>query len=321
MISIVIPVYNAEKTLEKCIKSIITQSFQEWELLLIDDGALDNSGHICDSFMKKDTRIKAFHKKNGGLSSARNYGIEHASANSRYICFCDSDDTIDQDYIKELYEGIANAEVSICRMNDIYEDDLNLSDINKYNSTLFTNILNNKNWYQIWECGVVNSSCNKLYSLDIIRKYNLRFKKIPMLEDMEFNSRYLQYVNNVYYTEKRLYNYWHTPGSLTTRVHEEDYTNYIQLHEYLLSWIPEQFHVYIHRFVYHQYFGITLKYIKLGIYDIPRKYLSNNHVEQAFDAYIPSCKVNRVQHWLVRRQLLRLYRLIFVTIYGNVYPH
>lgn len=321
MISIVIPTYNAENTIHRCVESILNQTFFDWELLLIDDGSRDNSGLMCDGYERIDSRIKSFHKENGGLSSARNYGIEHSDVSSQYICFCDSDDTLDKNFIKDLYEGITNADMSLCMMNDIYEDNYEQMDYHKHNSTFLSDILFNENWYKLWECGVVNSSCNKIYRLDIIRSHNLRFKKIPMLEDIEFNSRYLQFVKNVYYTEMPLYNYWHGSDSLTTKVHEEDYSNYILLHEYLLSWIPEQFHVYIHRFIYHQYFGITLKYIKLSIFDIPNKYLSNNLIKQAINTYTPTCNANKLQHWFIKKGLLRLYRFVFITIYSRINPH
>lgn len=78
IISIIVPVYNAEKTLNKCVDSILNQTFQDWELLLIDDGSTDRSGELCNEYAAKDQRIKVFHKKNGGVSSARNIGLDHA---------------------------------------------------------------------------------------------------------------------------------------------------------------------------------------------------------------------------------------------------
>ena len=95
LISIIVPVYNAENTLSRCIDSIINQNFKDWELLLINDGSIDSSGHICDCYSNADSRIKVFHKKNGGVSSARNIGINNAKG--EWITFVDSDDWIAQD--------------------------------------------------------------------------------------------------------------------------------------------------------------------------------------------------------------------------------
>lgn len=92
LISIIVPVYNAEKTLNRCVDSILLQPFTDWELLLIDDGSKDSSGDICDEYARKDPRIKVFHKENGGVSSARNVGLDNAKG--EWITFVNSDDWI-----------------------------------------------------------------------------------------------------------------------------------------------------------------------------------------------------------------------------------
>ena len=89
-ISVIVPVYNVEMFLRRCIDSILAQTFTDFELLLIDDGSKDKSGEICDEYATKDVRIRVFHKQNGGVSSARNVGLNHAIG--EYICFCDADD-------------------------------------------------------------------------------------------------------------------------------------------------------------------------------------------------------------------------------------
>lgn len=99
-ISIVVPVYNVEKYINRCIDSVLDQSYANWELLLIDDGSSDNSGKICDSYSRKDNRIRTIHKPNGGVSSARNLGIEQASGD--FITFIDSDDWVESQYIADF---------------------------------------------------------------------------------------------------------------------------------------------------------------------------------------------------------------------------
>ena len=103
-ISIIVPVYNVEKYIRRCIDSLITQTFKSIEILLIDDGSKDNSGAICDEYALKDDRVKAFHKKNGGVSSARNIGLDNATGT--YIMFCDSDDYVDPTWCEKLYNSI-----------------------------------------------------------------------------------------------------------------------------------------------------------------------------------------------------------------------
>ena len=111
-ISVIIPVYNAEKYIEGCISSIINQSFPDFELILVDDGSTDLSGTLCDSFVTKDNRIKVFHRPNGGVSSARNYGIEKSSG--EWIVFVDSDDYVDWNYLKILYEYSIDCDIVSC---------------------------------------------------------------------------------------------------------------------------------------------------------------------------------------------------------------
>ena len=103
-ISVVIPVFNVESNIQKCIKSIQYQSYSNWELILIDDGSSDNSGKICDKLSNGDSRIIVFHIENSGPSYARNFGLKHASG--QYVCFVDSDDWVESTYLQNLYNGL-----------------------------------------------------------------------------------------------------------------------------------------------------------------------------------------------------------------------
>jgi glycosyltransferase involved in cell wall biosynthesis len=120
-ISIIVPVYDVEKYLKKCVDSILNQTFKDFELILVDDGSPDNSGAICDQYAEKDSRVRVIHKENGGLSDARNAGIE--VARGKYLGFVDSDDFVNEDMYKQLYTSIIenNADLSICGIFDLYE--------------------------------------------------------------------------------------------------------------------------------------------------------------------------------------------------------
>lgn len=116
VISIIVPVYNVKKYLERCVDSILNQSLTDFELLLVDDGSNDGSGELCDELAKKDQRIKVIHKQNGGVSDARNKGLSIASG--EYVTFIDSDDWIAQDMIERLYKGIVEdgSDISLVRI-------------------------------------------------------------------------------------------------------------------------------------------------------------------------------------------------------------
>lgn len=113
-ISVIVPVYNVEKYLSRCIDSILSQTFTDFELLLVDDGSTDKSGEICDEYAKTDARIKVFHTENRGVSAARNLGIKEASAD--WISFVDSDDWVEDKYLSDLYgEGFSHDECIVCQ--------------------------------------------------------------------------------------------------------------------------------------------------------------------------------------------------------------
>lgn len=121
-LSIIVPIYNVEKYLDRCVSSILNQTFTDFELILVDDGSPDNCGKMCDEYAKQDSRVKVIHKKNGGLSDARNYGIDIAKAD--YISFVDSDDYVAVDMYKILYDNLIqnDADVSTCGYYKCYKD-------------------------------------------------------------------------------------------------------------------------------------------------------------------------------------------------------
>lgn len=119
LISVIVPVYNVEKYLDKCVDSIVNQTYKNLEIILVDDGSPDNCPKMCDDWARKDKRIRVIHKKNGGVSSARNLGINNA--NGECIGFVDSDDWIEKKYIQKLYETLIQegADIALCGCNRV----------------------------------------------------------------------------------------------------------------------------------------------------------------------------------------------------------
>lgn len=122
MISVIVPVYNVEKYLERCVDSILDQSYRDFELILVDDGSTDTSGMICDKLRERDERIRVIHQKNGGLSAARNKGLSEAKG--EYFTFVDSDDFLDKSFLETLYKnaGKYEADVSVCGYRPVWEN-------------------------------------------------------------------------------------------------------------------------------------------------------------------------------------------------------
>ena len=203
ILSIIIPVYNTEKYLEECINSIISND-KSFEVLLIDDGSTDNSGHICDEFEKKDKRIKTIHKKNGGVSSARNLGIEMASG--RYVMFVDSDDKLDHDWYQSL-EYIRNS--------DFYIFDKRFgNDVSKENLLKFIIGYNKLNI-------CIAGPFRKVIKRKIIINNHIKFnEKIINGEDMLFNLEIL-YVSKTYDIVPYNYYYYRQSIGQSTRSFNE----------------------------------------------------------------------------------------------------
>ena len=115
-ISVIVPVYKVEAFLSRCVESILAQTYRDFELILVDDGSPDNCGVLCDGYALRDSRVHVIHQENGGLSAARNTGIDWVFANSvsRWIAFVDSDDWVHPDFLKVLYE---TAEKTLCKLS------------------------------------------------------------------------------------------------------------------------------------------------------------------------------------------------------------
>lgn len=175
LVSVIVPVYNVERYLEKCIESICGQTFTGLEIILVDDGSTDHSSGICDEWARKDARIRVLHKENGGLSDARNAGIEIATGG--WYMFVDSDDTITPDTIERLY-GAATAhdcEMAVCNMVRIYDDGATEPFYNPVSKlTVWDGLLRFETLKQ-------PSVCNKLFRVDLFR--DVQFPKGKFYED------------------------------------------------------------------------------------------------------------------------------------------
>lgn len=197
MISIVVPVYNKEDYLDKCLYSISLQTYNNFECVLIDDGSTDNSALICKKYTQNDRRFKYFFQKNSGVSIARNKGLKESMG--KYICFVDADDSLSLDYLENLYEKITQDNASICISIDSDEN------INNGEGILISSLL--KNFDSYYKYNVFNPPWGKLFLKESIKKnfpesYNLG-------EDLLFNLQFLTDNKNckLVFNEKGGYNY------------------------------------------------------------------------------------------------------------------
>lgn len=200
-ISIVIPVYNVEKYLEKCIESVINQTYNNLEIILVDDGSPDNCGSICDEYSKKDGRIKVIHQFNGGLSNARNTGIRNATGS--YITFIDSDDYVDNSYVEVLYRNILqhNSDMSIGTHKVIYDNSV----IDKATHDEFQGKPEEILKRMLYDQDVDVSAWGKLYKIELFR--NIEFPEGRLYEDAATTYKLIDTCRIVSVKSESLYNY------------------------------------------------------------------------------------------------------------------
>lgn len=204
-VSIIVPIYNGEKTLELCLESIKNQTYKNFEVLLIDDGSIDNSSTICKKYCRNDERFFLYMKENGGVSSARNCALEKATGT--YISFIDCDDTISDNYLEFIITQMElnKADIGVVKFNLVNNLSLINTKINPKFSILdkqkfLINLINGK--------GLASGCINKIYRKNIFR--NIRFQNVAVAEDLYFNYEIAD-INDeikVFYSESKLYNYY-----------------------------------------------------------------------------------------------------------------
>ncbi len=214
LISVIIPVYNVEKLLDRCLNSVVNQTYNNLEIILVNDGSADNSGALCDIWAEKDSRIKAFHKPNGGAGDTRNFGIE--KANGEYIGFVDSDDVIAPDYFEFLYDNLVryDADISCCDYFEFADNDIfSFEKSRKDNVTeIMTGYEACKKTVDSTVTIVLVSPCCKISKSHIIK--NNPFPTGHACEDEVASSKYYYYSNKVIMSNAKLYAYYQNQTSV-----------------------------------------------------------------------------------------------------------
>lgn len=209
-ISVIVPVYNVEKYIEKCLNSLVNQTLKDIEIIVVNDGSPDNSQKIIDKYEKKYSNVKSYIKKNGGISDARNYGLKYA--HGEYISFVDSDDYVDLTMMEKLYNKAIQDSYDIveCNLHIVDDKDRLIKDVRH---TLPSDILNDqqKKKYMI---NMYTSVWNKIYKKSLFDN-EVRFKKGVWFEDVEFLYKLISFVGTIGFVNENLYYYVQRKGSIT----------------------------------------------------------------------------------------------------------
>ena len=236
-ISVVVPVYNVKKYLEKSFESIIEQKYENLEIILVDDESTDGSGELCDELAKKDSRVKVCHKTNGGISSARNYGILKATGD--YILFVDSDDYIHRDMISVLYNEIkrTNSDVAVCGVMNVY----NTKEVPQCSNTELVFECDREKFLKELLIGekIPGSVCNKLMKKEIADK--LKFPLGKIYEDAFYQLDLAKEAESYVVITKPYYYYFHRGDSLTTQKYNPRKLNVIEAYTGYVNYVNKEF--------------------------------------------------------------------------------
>lgn len=258
LISVVVPVYNVENYLKKCIDSIINQTYKKLEIILVDDGSTDSSKEICDEYIKKDGRIKVIHKENGGLSSARNVGID--IANGKYICFIDSDDWIEKSMLEKLI-NIAknnNFDIVLCdyfiaydEKNQIQKEDIEYKEYSNYEAL-------NKMYDDKLGVSMI-IAWNKLYNIHLFD--DIRYP-IGKIHEDEFTTYKLIFkADKICYSNEKLYYYRQQDKSITNSKFNKKRLDILQAFEerayYMKNIVKDEI---LYKKTLTEYYGVIIKY-------------------------------------------------------------
>lgn len=274
--SIIVPVYNRKKSIKKCLNSILNQSFENFELIVIDDGSDDGTGEICDFYEKTHSKIKVIHQKNKGVSGARNIGIKNATGE---VClFVDSDDYISSSYLQQIkcaYDKFGRECFFVTSYKLFSKDQMQRL---QYAKDAFYSVLNGYFFFELINKGLFNAVNNKVYQLSVIKKYMIQFPlNIDLGEDLIFNLIYLDHISQIkVICLNRCYYYYYcdkNKNSLESKW-REDYFE-IQLYllkrkiRYLKRWLCDG------RISQKEIDGRILKIYKDFFYDVKIYYIRN----------------------------------------------
>lgn len=238
-ISVIVPIYNVEQYLDKCVESLVNQTYKNLEIILVDDGTKDKSGEMADLWSIKDDRIKVIHKKNGGLSDARNAGIKIATG--EYITFMDSDDYINYRMYEILMNNLEkyNADISVCAVKKVYKEDVvnEKQVVNKEEICVFTaeEALEN-----LIDEGILKQTVwNKLYKREVIDGIYFEFGKIH--EDEFWTYQIFGKCEKIVYTYEQLYYYLQRSGSIMDNPFSMSRLDALEARNNRLNYIKQKF--------------------------------------------------------------------------------
>lgn len=328
-ISVIIPIYNVEKYLYKSIESVINQTYKNLEIILIDDGSIDNSSQICDEWKKKDNRIKVIHKENGGVSSARNLGLEKATGS--YIAFLDPDDYIEATMYEKLYNSILknNSNLAMCGFKFVYENNHNEKIVNEINlpkiveNNIYPYLLNIgyiEKENQLHTQNIMGCVWRALFSKELLN--NLYFEKLAVCEDLAFIIDVFDRKPKVSIVNEPLYSYLQRNNSYVHSYNEQKIKQRINAYKTIIPKIENKVNTdNINAYKFHIYASIINELLKNGHRKqvkqiVEDEYLKNFNTKQNYTLakkFTISFK-HKIAYFFIYKKMFWLYSVLLKLI-------
>lgn len=234
LISIIVPIYNVEKYLPKCIESILNQTYTNLEIILVDDGSLDNSSQICDEYAKRDKRIKVIHQRNSGPGFTRNAGLDIYSG--EFVMFIDPDDYISKDAVQVLYDRIVidGSDMAVGKHTDVYDDG---SCNGTYCSFMKNAVISKRDLFSMMGKSnfIAVSSCAKLYKRKIFDE--IRYPKLKSAEDLWIFTKVVDKCKTISIVDKTIYYYYQRSDSLVHKKSEQSKNDELEATLYTVQFL------------------------------------------------------------------------------------
>lgn len=311
LISIIIPVFNTEKFLKQCINTVLRQTYDNIEIILIDDASTDNSAKICEEYAKNHEKITYIkNKKNNRVSKTRNIGIE--KSRGKYICFIDSDDYISENYIENLYENSEQNTLVICQILKFCKGVIKNEKIEKDAIQIY----NNNEFLKLYKDGLINSPCARLYEKDIIICNNIKFdESLSLGEDLLFNFAYLSKISQIKLLSNTYYYYrQEDKNSLSNKYFKDMFNIQKKLYEEFTKFFKEndeeeksdELINFCTTIVSNEFHNKDKKFIKR--YFEARKKLKSNFIKEIINSQ--QKYMNKLEYFCLSNGLYLCYKLI-----------
>lgn len=326
MISVIVPVYNCKSTLERCVQAIVSQTFPDWELLLVDDGSMDGSGHLCDQLANEDSRIRVFHKENGGVSSARNLGLDKAQG--EFVVFCDSDDWVEPNWCEQLRRIALQRPRSVPICN-YFRSSAEGECINSQKACArLVAEIPRRDFFSLNQWELLGIPWNKIFYRSILEENQIRFQPdISLGEDLIFCLDYLHYQEDgFYFVNIPLYHYSvGTLNSLSTKYYADLPDIYRRIYSRVqqeMFYMPGCFDIWHYAYWQSYFFAFDRVFRNAWSKDNPSSVLTKwiDNIREFHSPEFQNCRrmigkdrINILQYWALQSNCFTLYWIAVVV--------